>query len=146
MPVVGFITLIACLWLIAEHFGVTIQAVTGVSVALLLAPYWAFGFGFDTWLRTRLRGRFAQALAPVSLTAPYLVFALPSGAFHWKMCLGLVAIVLAITLLLQRAGADPDWHDWLVLALLGISVDLHIFDRAWPVAGLGGTRMWDRRR
>ena len=26
-----------------------------------------------------------------------------------------------------------------MLAILGISVDLHFFDRAWPVAGLGGT-------
>jgi membrane protease YdiL (CAAX protease family) len=48
------------------------------------------------------------------------------------------ATVLAITLLLQHAHGTPDWHDLLVLALLGISVDLHFFDRAWPVAGLGG--------
>lgn len=137
-PAVGFITLLACLLLVANHFGVTIQPATGVSAALLLAPYWAFGFGFDDWLRTRLPRGIPQALAPLSLIVPYLVFALPGGEFHWTMGLGMAAIVLTITLLLQHANSKPDWHDWLVLALLGISVDLHIFDRAWPIAGLSG--------
>jgi uncharacterized protein len=133
-PAAGFMTLLACLWLVAKHFGVTIQPATGVSVALLLAPYWAFGFGFDDWLRTHLRGRLAQALAPLVLIAAYLV----SGNFQWRLCLGMAAIILAITLLLQHAGTQPDWHDWLVLAILGLSVDLHVFDQAWPVAGLSG--------
>jgi uncharacterized protein len=135
---VGFITLLACFSLIAKYFAVTIQLSTAVSVALILAPYWAFGFGFDQWLRARLSHKFTQALAPLSLILAYLVFALPRGDFHWNLCLGMSAIVLAITLLLQHAGAQPDWHDWLVLAILGISVDLHFFDRAWPVAGLSG--------
>jgi len=137
-PVVGFITLLACLWSIAKHFAVAIQPATGVSIALLLAPYWAFGFGFDDWLRTHLHGKFTQAVAPLLLIVPYLVFALPRDDFHWTLWLGMAAIVLTITLLLQHANTNPDWHDWLVLALLGVSVDLHIFDRAWPIAGLGG--------
>jgi membrane protease YdiL (CAAX protease family) len=137
-PAVGFFTLLICLWLVAGHFGVTIQPATGVSVALLLVPYWAFGFGFDDWLRTHVRGKFTQAVAPLSLIAAYLVSALPSGEFHWSICLGMAAVVLAITLLLQHAGAKPDWHDGLVLAILGISVELHIFDQAWPIAGLSG--------
>jgi membrane protease YdiL (CAAX protease family) len=135
---VAFITLLACFSLIAIHFGVTIQPPAGASVALLLFPYWAFGFGLDNWLRTHLTNKFMQALAPQLLIAAYLVFALPSGQFLWSMCLGMAAIVLAITLLLQHASGPPDWHDFLVLALLGISVDLHFFDRAWPVAGLSG--------
>jgi membrane protease YdiL (CAAX protease family) len=137
-PAVGFVALLACFLLIARHFGVTIQPATGVSVALLLAPYWAFGFGLDNWLRTHLRRKLTRAIAPQVLIAAYLVFALPRGQFLWSMCLGMAAIVLAITLLLQHTGAKPDWHDFLVLALLGISVDLHFFDRAWPIAGLSG--------
>jgi uncharacterized protein len=129
--VVAFFTLLACLWLVAKHFGVTIQPAIGASAALLLAPYWAFGFGFGDWLRTRLRGKLAQALAPLLLIVPYLV----GGDFHLRLCLGMAAIVLAITLLLQHANGIPDWHDLLVLAILGISVDLHIFDQAWPIAG-----------
>jgi membrane protease YdiL (CAAX protease family) len=135
---VGFITLIVCLWLVAKHFGVTIQPAAGVGIALLLAPYWAFGFGFDDWLRTHLPSGIPQALAPLLLIVPYLVFSLPRGEFHLRLCLGMAAIVLTITLLLQHADAKPDWHDWLVLAILGISVDLHVFDQAWPIAGLSG--------
>jgi membrane protease YdiL (CAAX protease family) len=137
----GFIALLACFWFISKHFGVTIQPATGVSVALLLAPYWAFGFGFDNWLRTHLRGRLTQALTPLLLLAAYLVFALPRGDFQLRLCLGMAAIVVAITFLLQNASVkdpQPDWHDWLALAILAISVELHIFDRAWPIAGLSG--------
>ena len=54
------------------------------------------------------------------------------------MLLGMAAVVLAVTLLLQHAEGLPGWHDWLVLAILGVSVDLRFFDRAWPVAGLSG--------
>ena len=137
-PLVAFIALLASFLLIARHFDVTIQLAAGVSVALLLAPYWAFGFGFDKWLHTHLTSRWTQAFAPQLLIAAYLVYSLPSGQFLWSMCLGMAAIVLAITLLLQHAHGEPGWQDFLVLALLGISVDLHFFDRAWPVAGLSG--------
>jgi len=139
-PAVGFITLLACFWFIAIYFGVTIQPATGVSAALLLAPYWGFGFGLDRWLRSHPPVGLLQTLAPQFLMVAYLVFALPTGQFRWRMFLGMAAIVLAMTLLLQQANRNtrnqPDWHDWLVLALLGISVDLHFFDRAWPVGGL----------
>jgi membrane protease YdiL (CAAX protease family) len=133
-PAVGFVTLIACLLFVAKHFGVTIQLATGVSVALLLAPYWAFGFGLDHWLRAHMRGRLARAVAPLLLMSAYVV----GGDFHLGLFVGMTVVILSITLLLQQAGAKPDWHDWLVLAILGISVDLHIFDRAWPGAGLSG--------
>jgi membrane protease YdiL (CAAX protease family) len=70
---------------------------------------------------------------------PYLIFALPQSLFHWSMCLGMMAVILSVAILLAQANAAvPDWRDWLVLAILGISVDLHFFDRAWPVAGLTG--------
>jgi membrane protease YdiL (CAAX protease family) len=138
-PTIGFITLIACFSLIANHFGVTVELPAALSFILLLAPYWAFGFGLNEWLRNHLRNKF---LTPLLLLTAYLVFALPTGHFRWDMCLGMAALVLVISLLLQHADATsratPDWHDWLVLALLGISVDLHFFDQAWPIAGFTG--------
>lgn len=138
VPAVGFIALLACFSLIAKHFAVTVEPATAISVGLILAPYWAFGFGLDKWVRERLCRKVPQILAPLSLIAAYLVFAIPRGDFSWSMCLGMAAIILAITLLLRQAGTQPDWHDWLVLAILGISVDMHFFDRAWPIAGLSG--------
>jgi hypothetical protein len=60
------------------------------------------------------------------------------------MFLGIAAVVCAVMLLLlhvdplQADPLQPEWRDWVVLAILGISVELHFFDRAWPVAGLSG--------
>ena len=129
MPAVGFFALLVGFWFVARHFGVAVSAPAAASVALLLAPYWAFGFGFDKWLRAR----FNYVAAPLLLIVSYLVFALPQGLFRWDMFLGLAAVVLAITLLLRHTNLD-----WAVLAILGLSVEFHFFDRAWPVGGLSG--------
>jgi hypothetical protein len=49
----------------------------------------------------------------------------------------MASIVLLLSIALTFADpTQPDWRDWMVLAILGISVDLHFFDRAWPLAGL----------
>lgn len=136
-PWLAFLALLVAFWFVAKNFGIQDQLGGHVpsavlSFALLLAPYWAFGFGIDEWLNTHVKGT-ARALLPLLLILPYLVFTLPRGEFRWDMCLGMAAIVLAVSLLAPYSRAD-----WLVLAILGISVDLHFFDRAWPVAGLTG--------
>ena len=137
----GFLLLLASLWIAAQYFGVSAKLgdhlpTTLLSCALVLLPYWFFGF------RKSGTAVFAHPsqwylLAPLLLLVPYLVFALPRHGFRWDMFLGMGAVVIAITLVLSRANpAEPGWHDWLVLAILGISVDLHFFDRAWPIQGL----------
>lgn len=136
--IVAFLTIIGALALTARFFDVTIPLAAGTSVALLLAPYWAFGFGFGDWLHQRVRGRFARIATPLLLVVPYLVFAVPSHEFLWRIFSGLTTVVLAVSLLLNTAKGAPNWRDWLVLAILGIPVDLHFFARAWPVAGLSG--------
>ncbi|HWF08536.1 MAG TPA: CPBP family intramembrane glutamic endopeptidase [Bryobacteraceae bacterium] len=131
----GFLTLLICFMLVAKQFSVTIPARDAMSAALLLAPYWAFGFGFGEWLRNRLKGRLRHALAPLLLMLAYLF----SGHARSSGFLGMSAVILAVSILLQSAdGREPGWRDWLALALLGVSVDLRFFDRAWPVAGLSG--------
>lgn len=129
----GFLTLLVSLWLVAKYFHVTIAPWAAVSAGLLLAPYWAFGFGADAWLRAHAN---SAAVIVTWLAVAYLAFALPQRQFRWDMFLGMMAIVCAITFLLRGAHSAPEWRDWLVLAILGVSVDLHLFDRAWPVAGL----------
>jgi membrane protease YdiL (CAAX protease family) len=136
-PALGFAALLAAFWFVAKSFGIQ-EKLDGhipsavLSFALLLAPYWTFGFGFGEWLSPRAKGT-ARILVPLSLIVPYLIFTLPRGEFRWDMCLGMAGIVLVVSLLAPYSQAD-----WLVLAILGISVDLHFFDRAWPVAGLTG--------
>lgn len=135
----GFVCLLAALWAAAGYFGVAAKLgpFTIASCALLLLPCWAFGFGLDSWLRRVLANRLSRALAPLSLVVAYLLFALPRGAFRWDMWLGMASIVLAVTLALTYADPrQPDWRDWMVLSILGISVDLHFFDGAWPLPGL----------
>jgi len=140
----GFIVLLAAFWALGEYFGVTARlgghvASAVASFALLLGPYWAFGFGLDGWLRRELTRSSARLLAPVALILPYLVFTLPRGEFRWSICCGLLGIVLGVTALLNQARSlAPGWHDWLALAILGFSVEFHFFDNAWPVAGLSG--------
>jgi uncharacterized protein len=139
VAIASFFALSISLWFVARYFDVKIGGWTTASVLLVLAPYWAFGFGFDQWLRRNLKGLIASVLASCLLIIPYLIYALPQGLFRLDMCLGMMAIILAITILLRQANAvAPEWRDWIVLAILGISVDLHFFDRAWPVAGLSG--------
>ena len=131
---VGFLALLAAFWWIAGYFGVRTGPEVFVSFALLLAPYWAFGFGAAEWFKRHTRWP-----AIVLLVVPYLSFAIPRGEFRWDIAVGLVAVLTAAGFLLSQAkSAESDWHDWLTLAILGIAVDLHFFDRAFPVAGLSG--------
>ncbi len=134
----NFVLLLVVFWFVGGYFSVTEKLGSAlipafISFALLLAPYWALGCGAEAWLRHNTRW---PVLA--LLIVPYLVFAIPSGNFRWDMCLGLLAAVLTFGALLSRATSVPSWHDWLALAILGISVDLHFFDKAWPIGGLTG--------
>jgi membrane protease YdiL (CAAX protease family) len=138
----GFLALLGALWIAARYFGISGSIAAHLpsalaSSALLLAPYWAFGFGLDKWLAMRIPSRTVRILAPQVLLTAYLLFSVPRHEFRWDMLLGMSGLVFAITIALSYAHpAKPDWRDFLVMALLGISVDLHLFDKAWPVAGL----------
>ena len=96
-----------------------------LACLILLLPLWAFGFGLAGALKR-------NACLPLVLVMAYPIFAVPPGVFRWDMCLGMAAIVIATGLLVERG------HDWIALAILGISVDLRFFNDAWPVAGLSG--------
>ncbi len=140
----GFLALLAAFWFVSGYFGVRGQlgehAPSAVlSFAWLLAPYWGFGFGLGDWLRERLHRPAAQLLAPALLVVAYPIYTIPRGQFQPTMCLALLAVVLGVAAILSRAESPRSgWHDWLVLAILGISVDLHFFDQAWPGRGLSG--------
>ncbi len=143
-PALAFVALLAGFWWVGGHFGVRNQLGNHVpsaflSFALLLGPYWAFGFGVDAWLRRVLASQPARIVAPCFLLLPYLVFAIPLGDFQWRLCVGFAAVILIVSAVLAFARpAAPSWHDWLVLVLLALAVELHFFDRAWPIPGLSG--------
>ena len=126
----------------AQYFGITEKvgghlAAALISSAILLAPYWYFGWGLDEWLSRVLPGRLVRMAAPQLLLIAYPIFSIPRQEFRWDMLLGMSGVVLILTVALTCARAGkPGWADFLVMALLGISVDLHFFDKAWPVTGL----------
>lgn len=76
-------------------------------------------------------------VCPALLSVPYGLVAWSFGIFRWEW-FGLYAVLpVAVAWLLQEARrADSeergDWRDFLVLAVLGLAVDLRWFESAWP--------------
>jgi membrane protease YdiL (CAAX protease family) len=140
--IVSFFALLAAFWFIGGHFGVLEKLgpdkpAAAVSFALLMAPYWALGFGAAEWVRAQLASPALRVAASLLLLLPYLAFAVPRGDFQWTVCIGLAVSILGITGALSVAREmPPGWPDLLVLLAIALLVELHPFDRAWPVAGL----------
>ena len=137
----GFVVLMAAVWLLAEYFGIPAKAgphalLAFLSLSLLLAPYWGFGFGLADWLRAGLTSSASRVAAACLLLVPYLVFAVPTAQFRWAILAGLLAILLVVSGLLESAGSfETGWREWLVLVLLALAVESHVFDRAWVISG-----------
>jgi len=110
-----------------------------IAAALLtLVPFLAAAF-FPEALAARVRSLplWAQLASPALLSIPYVVVACAAGVFHAQWFALYAALPVAIAMLLwQAARVDPDqrgnWRDFLVLAVLGLAVDLRWFEGAWP--------------
>jgi uncharacterized protein len=79
----------------------------------------------------------ARLFAPAILCIPYLLVASFSDIFRWSWLALYALLPVAIAILMwQAARIDPDqhgnWRDFLVLATLGLAVDLRWFEHAWP--------------
>lgn len=110
-----------------------------VAALLALAPYWTAAFlpgRVAGWVRA-MHG-WAQIGAPCLLCVPYALVTLAAGDFAWGwlalyglLPVGMAGAVAAISD--EPARAEIRW--WAVLAVLvvlGLSVDLRWFERAWP--------------
>lgn len=80
------------------------------------------------WLRIGLPG---------VLCIPYAMVAFSYDQFRWGWFALYLLLPVVVSFLLYRAGvADPeqsgDWRDLLILAVLGLAVDLRWFEPAWP--------------
>jgi membrane protease YdiL (CAAX protease family) len=129
---VSYLIILAAFFAVARTFGVTVSVPLVASFALLLAPYWALGFGADALLTRWLDRGWKRLTAATSLIVPYLVFVLPSAAFRWDTCLGLLAFLLAIAIALEYRRCA------IALILLAAAVELPFFRDAWPSPGLSG--------
>lgn len=75
--------------------------------------------------------------SPAALCIPYVLVALAAGEFRWGWFALYAVLPPAIAALLYQASRAPsaqrgNWRDFLVLATLGLAVDLRWFEGAWP--------------
>lgn len=115
-----------------------ITPANSIAALLTLAPLLAAAF-FSSAVAARVRSLpvWAQLLAPAVLGAPYLLVASAGGTFSWGwFALYSLLPVAVASLLWQARSADTaqrgNWRDFLVLAVLGLAVDLRWFEGAWP--------------
>ena len=78
-----------------------------------------------------------RILPPALLAIPYLLVTHSLGGLRWEwLCLYALLPVAVAALLLDARRVDPEqrgtWRDFLVLATLGLAVDLRWFEPAWP--------------
>ncbi|HKF47278.1 MAG TPA: CPBP family intramembrane glutamic endopeptidase [Terracidiphilus sp.] len=107
-----------------------------VAALLALAPYLAAAF-FPARVTGRARSLppWAQIAAPALLAIPYVLVSFGVGNFRWTWftLYALLPVALACACVLaNRTGAASICIDLAVLILLGLSVDLRWFERAWP--------------
>ena len=79
----------------------------------------------------------AQILCPAVLSAPYVLVTCAAGQFRWGWFVLYTVLPVAVAGLLWQAMRDDaaergDWRDFLVLAVLGLAVDLRWLEGAWP--------------
>jgi membrane protease YdiL (CAAX protease family) len=109
-----------------------------LAASLTLLPFLAAAYFGDFVARQGgvLPG-WVRILPPAVLCAPYLLVSISMGGFcwGWLALYGLLPLVIA-ALLWQARQADLEqrgnWRDFLVLAALGLAVDLRWFEPAWP--------------
>ncbi len=109
-----------------------------IAALLTLVPYLVAAF-FPRAVATRVRTLpiWALLVCPAALCVPYALVACGAGVFRWGWLALYAALPVEIAILLWRASqADSaqrgNWRDFLVLAVLGLAVDLRWFEGAWP--------------
>jgi membrane protease YdiL (CAAX protease family) len=115
-----------------------IHAPVVIAALLTLLPFLFAAFwprSVEAAQRMPLSARMAT---PALLCVPYAMVAISYGQFRWDWFVLYLLLPVFISLLLYRASlADPEqrgsWRDFLILAVLGLAVDLRWFESAWPL-------------
>jgi membrane protease YdiL (CAAX protease family) len=120
------------------ELGLTIGPAIWIAAVLALAPLLAAAF-FGPRLAARVQGLppTLRLSCPALLCVPYVLVATWAGTLQWDWLLLYALLPVTVAVLLHHASrADPtqhgNWRDFLVLAGLGLAVDLRWFEPAWP--------------
>ncbi len=113
---------------------------TAILVAALLALLPFLAEAFFAGCMSNLAQKLPTAmrlLSPAVLSIPYALVGYAYGSFSWSWFALYALLPVAVSVLIwQAAEADPDrlgnWRDALVLAVLGLAVDLRWLEHAWP--------------
>jgi len=109
-----------------------------VAALAALLPYLAAAFFPNAMARTAGKlPQWARTVCPAGLCVPYALVACSAGDFRWGWLALYAALPVAVTMLLSQAGEVDraqagNWRDFLVLAALGLAVDLRWLEGAWP--------------
>ena len=110
-----------------------------LAAILTLFPLLAAAFCREGCQRLAARPypSWARALRSAVLVIPYVLVTASADSFRWGwFCLYALLPVAISALLLDARRVDPaqrgTWRDFLVLATLGVAVDLRWFEPAWP--------------
>jgi hypothetical protein len=117
--------------------GFPIHAAAVVAALLTLLPFlFAAFWPFSVEAVQRLPIA-ARIVLPAALCVPYAMVAISYEQFRWGWFALYLSLPLVTSLALYRASVRDvaqrgDWRDFLVLAVLGLAVDLRWFEPAWP--------------
>jgi uncharacterized protein len=108
-----------------------------IAALLTLLPFLFAAFWRLDVRATQRLPAVVRIVRPAVLCVPYAMVAISYGQFRWGWFALYLLLPVAIALLLYQANVvDPaqrgDWRDFLVLAVLGLAVDLRWFEPAWP--------------
>lgn len=109
-----------------------------IAALWTLAPLLIAAFVPERFAKLRERASAGVLLlCPVLLCVPYALVARWGGVFRWDWFVLYALLPVVVAVLLEHARRlDPEqrgnWRDFVVLATLGLAVDLRWFEAAWP--------------
>jgi uncharacterized protein len=143
-----YLLFLAAFWAIAEHFSLSTRIghmpSAFAAFALIMAPYWFFGFGLAEILQQVLKTRAARVLTPGLLVVPYLVYSLPRDEFSSIFFVAYIFLPVSTSALFEflppqgssTSAARLSWQDVLALAAVALPIEFHWLDRSFPHPGL----------
>ena len=144
-----YMLLLVAFWFAALHFNMP-ERIHGhmpssfTAFALILAPYWFFGFGLADVLRRVFKKQWLRIVLPGLLVIPYPIFSIPRGEFRLLYAAILFAIPVIAAALLEflpqkgtPEGAKFCWQDLVVLSTFFLPVEFGLLRFAFPYSGLG---------